>query len=162
MSPPIALRSDFTAVALRGHARRTRDANQARRLLALASIYDGAQRSEAARIGGVGVQIIRDWVVRFNEQGPDGLINRKGTVERERALGGLFLTLAEPTREMAHEAAAAGFFETSFGRHPKLQIVTVAQLMTGMRPDLPGYAPTEGFRRAPRESGPDRQGALDV
>lgn len=77
MSLPIELRSDFNAMALRTHARRTRDANQARRLLALASIYDGVQRSDAARIGGVGVQIIRDWVVRFNEQGPDGLIDRK-------------------------------------------------------------------------------------
>lgn len=77
MSAPIALRSDFTAAELRGHARRTWDANQARRLLALASIYDGDPRSEAARIGAVGVQIIRDWVVRFNAHGPDGLIDRK-------------------------------------------------------------------------------------
>jgi transposase len=45
--------------------------------LALASIYDGGSRSDAARIGDVGLQIIRDWVMRFNAEGPDGLIDRK-------------------------------------------------------------------------------------
>jgi transposase len=39
--------------------------------LALAAIYDGATRNEAAKIGGVGLQIIRDWVLRFNDRGPD-------------------------------------------------------------------------------------------
>jgi putative transposase len=42
---------------------RTKDGSQARRLLALAAIYDGATRTEAAKIGGVGLQIIRDWVL---------------------------------------------------------------------------------------------------
>ena len=46
-------------------------------MLALAVIYDGATRTEAARIGGVTVQIIRDWVVKFNAHGPEGLVNRK-------------------------------------------------------------------------------------
>jgi transposase len=45
--------------------------------LALAAIYDGGSRSEAARTGGVGLQIVRDWVMRFNAEGPDGLIDRK-------------------------------------------------------------------------------------
>jgi transposase len=49
------------------------DAKQARRLLALAAIYDGVSRSDAARIGDVGLQIIRDWMMRFNAQGPEGL-----------------------------------------------------------------------------------------
>ena len=53
------------------------DGPQARRLLALAAIYDGATRTEAAMIGGVGLQIIRDWVLHFNERGPDGLLNGK-------------------------------------------------------------------------------------
>jgi transposase len=77
MAAPIPLRSDFTADALRTEARRTRDANQARRLLALAAIYDGGSRSEAARIGDVGLQIVRDWVLRFNADGPAGLLDRK-------------------------------------------------------------------------------------
>jgi transposase len=74
---PIPLRADFGAAALRTAARKTKDAAQARRLLALAAIYDGASRTEAAKIGGVTLQIVRDWVLRFNAQGPDGLIGRK-------------------------------------------------------------------------------------
>ena len=63
---------DFTSAELRREARRSRDANQARRLLALAAIYDGGSRSDAARIGGVGLQTVRDWVLRFNAEGPEG------------------------------------------------------------------------------------------
>ena len=75
MSAPIPLRRDFDAPQLRGLAKKTKDGPQARRLLALAAIYDGAARTEAAKIGGVGLQIIRDWVLHFNERGPDGLLN---------------------------------------------------------------------------------------
>ena len=74
---PVPLRTDFDANALRAIARTAKDGPQARRLLALAAIYDGATRTEAARIGGVTLQIIRDWVVKFNAHGPEGLINRK-------------------------------------------------------------------------------------
>ena len=74
---PIALRADFDAADLRTAARQTKDAAQARRLLALAAIYDGGSRTEAARIGGVTLQIVRDWVLRFNAEGPAGLIDRK-------------------------------------------------------------------------------------
>jgi len=74
---PIPLRSDFNASELRALARKTKDGPQARRLLALAAIYDGGTRTEAARIGGVTLQIVRDWVLKFNAQGPDGLIDRK-------------------------------------------------------------------------------------
>src|SRR3954452_22838817 len=77
MSAAIALRSDFTGPDLRRLARRTEDARQARRLLALAEIYDGGSRSDAARSGDVGLQIIRDWVLRFNAEGSDGLVDRK-------------------------------------------------------------------------------------
>src|ERR1700724_4420951 len=74
---PVPLRGDFDAQQLRRFARRTKDGPQARRLLALAAIYDGATRTEASKIGGVTLQIVRDWVVKFNAQGPDGLIDRK-------------------------------------------------------------------------------------
>jgi transposase len=62
----VPLRTDFDADGLRSVARKTKDGPQARRLLALAAIYEGASRTEAARIGGVTVQIVRDWVVKFN------------------------------------------------------------------------------------------------
>jgi transposase len=77
MSVPVPLRGDFGAAQLRGLARKTKDGPQARRLLALSAIYDGATRTEAAKIGGVGLQIIRDWVLRFNARGPDGLRDGK-------------------------------------------------------------------------------------
>ena len=77
MGAAIGLREDFGGGQLRALARRAKDAGQVRRLLALAVIYDGARRTEAARIGGVGLQIIRDWVLCFNARGPDGLITGK-------------------------------------------------------------------------------------
>jgi transposase len=75
---PIPLSPDYDAAGLRAAARRSKDANQTRRLLALASIYDGATRTEAAVVGGVTVQIVRDWVVKLNTYGPDGLLDRRG------------------------------------------------------------------------------------
>ncbi len=62
---------------LRGLARRSKDAAQARPLLSLTVIYDGGRRTEAARLGNVALQIVRDWVVRFNAERPDGLRDRK-------------------------------------------------------------------------------------
>src|SRR4051812_3895441 len=74
MAVAVPLRSDFDAAQLRALAKRSRDSDQTRRLLALAAIYDGASRTEAAQIGGVTLQIVRDWVLRFNAHGPDGLL----------------------------------------------------------------------------------------
>ena len=75
---PVPLATDYSATHLRAAARASRNAAQTRRLLALAAIYDGATRTEAAAIGGVTLQIVRDWVVKLNAHGPDGLIDRKG------------------------------------------------------------------------------------
>jgi len=84
MAVPIPLRVDFKAAQLRGIARKTKDGPQARRLLALSAIYDGATRTEAAKIGGVGLQIVRDWVLRFNARGPDGLRDGKSPGQPSR------------------------------------------------------------------------------
>ena len=77
MAAAIVLREDFTSQSLRQFAKRVRDGGHARRLLALAEIYDGGARSDAARIGDVGPQTVRDWVLRFNARGPDGLVDGK-------------------------------------------------------------------------------------
>ena len=77
MAAPVRLRQDFDATMLRSLARRTREAGQARRMLAVAEIYDGGSRGDAARIGGVELQTVRDWVLRFNAKGPDGLVDGK-------------------------------------------------------------------------------------
>src|SRR4030081_3752380 len=83
MSAAIGLRDDFAAAGLRRLAGKAKDADQARRLLALAAVYDGMDRATAARISGMDRQTLRDWVRRFNESGPDGLINIKPTEQRD-------------------------------------------------------------------------------
>ena len=77
MSAPIELRSDYDGATLRDLAKRSDDANQTRRLLASAMVYDGGRRSDAASLGGVTLQVVRDWVLRFNAEGPSGLVDRK-------------------------------------------------------------------------------------
>jgi len=78
MPGTIALRSDFDALRLRVLAKRASDPRQIRRLLALAAVYDGMSREDAARVGGMERQTLRDWAHRFNADGPEGLTNRKG------------------------------------------------------------------------------------
>ena len=72
----VPLCEDFSADELRALAARSKDGPQARRLLALAAVAEGKTRTEAARIGGMDRQTLRDWVHRFNAEGPEGLINR--------------------------------------------------------------------------------------
>ena len=84
MAAAIALRADYDGAALRRLAKASKDANQTRRLLALAVIYDGGTRSDAAEVGGVTLQIVRDWVLRFNAEGPSGLIDRKAPGARPK------------------------------------------------------------------------------
>src|ERR1700752_3331337 len=79
MAAAIGLRGDYDGGMVRATTKRSKDGPQARRLLALAAIYDGARRTEAAKIGGVGLQVVRDWVLRFNARGPDGLLDGKST-----------------------------------------------------------------------------------
>jgi transposase len=81
---PNALRPDYDAALLRAVAGRSNNADQSRRLLALAAIYDGATRSEAAAIGGVTLQIVREWVRKLNEHGPDGLVDGKSSGRRSQ------------------------------------------------------------------------------
>jgi transposase len=75
--PAIPLRADWDAVRVRGAARLAGDAGQARRLLAIAAVYDGMSRASAATLGGMDRQTLRDWVHRFNADGPAGLTDRK-------------------------------------------------------------------------------------
>ena len=96
---PIALRADFDAPSVRAAAKRSKDGPQARRLLALAAIYEGATRTEAAKIGGVTLQIVRDWALKFNAHGPDGLIDRKAPGQ-------------PPRLNDAHRAALAAIIES--------------------------------------------------
>ena len=73
MPAPVRLRTDFSSTELRRLARKAKDANQSRRLLSLAAVIDGKNRAEAATIGGMDRQTLRDWGHRFNTASPDGL-----------------------------------------------------------------------------------------
>lgn len=77
MSVPIKLRGDFSTGDVRAFARRSRDGAQVSRLLAIATNLEWCSRSDAALVGGVTRQIVRDWVVRFNAEGPNALMTRK-------------------------------------------------------------------------------------
>jgi transposase len=84
MPAAVKLRTDYSAWELRRLAAASRHANQSRRLLSLAAVLDGMDRERAARIGGMDRQTLRDWVHRFNAEGPDGLkdIRSKGNPPR--------------------------------------------------------------------------------
>jgi len=84
MPATVKIRTDYSATELRRLAASSKDANRSRRLLSLAAVLDGMNREEAARIGGMDRQTLRDWVHRFNIQGPDGLqdIRSKGASPR--------------------------------------------------------------------------------
>src|SRR3974390_2574017 len=99
MAAAVGRRGDFDAGALRASAKRSKDGPQARRLLALAAIYEGASRTEAARIGGGELQIARDWGFKFNAHGPAGLIDRKAPGQ-------------SPRLNDAHRAALAAIIES--------------------------------------------------
>ena len=100
MRAPLRLREDDDARHLRAPAKASRDANQTRRLVALAAIHDGGSRSEAAKIGGVGIQTVRDWVLAFNAEGPPGLVDGKAPGNRP------LLNAAQ--REALQQIVAAG------------------------------------------------------
>ena len=92
----VVLRDDFDAASVRRLARDADDADQARRLLAIAAVYDGMSRADAARIGGMDRQTLRDWAHRFNAEGAAGLVNRAApgnlrrlTPEQEAELDGI-------------------------------------------------------------------------
>jgi hypothetical protein len=83
---PVPLRTDFGAAQLRAIAKRTKNAAQARRLLALGAIYEGASRTAAAQLGGVTLQIVRDWVIKFNAHRPEVLIVCKASGQPAKEL----------------------------------------------------------------------------
>jgi hypothetical protein len=109
MRSGISLRDDFDGEGLRRLARQTKDAAQARRLLALASIYDGGTRSDAARLGNVTLQIVRDWVMRFNQRGPQGLINGKAPGQQSRLNDQQRSAVAQPSSMVRRPISTASF-----------------------------------------------------
>src|SRR3954468_24748527 len=72
MATAVTVRADFSTDELRRLAAASKHANQSRRLLSLAAVLDGMSRADAARIGGMDRQTLRDWVHRFNDGAPKG------------------------------------------------------------------------------------------
>jgi transposase len=100
MGAAVKLRRDFGPDELRRLAAKAKDADQARRLLALAAIADGMKRTPAARVGGMDRQTLRDWVHRFNQFGPEGLIDIKPP--------GRASTLSDEQKEALKQMVEAG------------------------------------------------------
>ena len=71
-------------------------------------------------------------------------------VEREKAKIGVFITLAEPTGPMKTEAVKTGFYETLYGKYPRVQILTIAELFAGKQPNIP-FVDSASFKKAPKE-----------
>ena len=106
MGLAVRLREDYSAFSLRQLAKVSACPGQTRRLLALAVIYEGGTRSEAALVGGVGLQTVRDWVIALNAAGPDGLVTGKApgassilTDEQRQALAAVVDRGPYPTSE---------------------------------------------------------------
>jgi len=80
----------------------------------------------------------------------------RGVLDREKAEMGALLCLEEPTGPMRKEAASAGFYTSPWGKHPRLQILTVEDLLTGKTLDRPPVQASTTFKKAPKA--PERQG----
>ena len=90
----------------------------------------------SVKAGGVTVSQVRDL---------------RGVIEREKAEIGVFLTFDEPTRPMLREAAEAGLYKSSDGStYPRLQILTIQQILDGKQPDYPAHRRDATFKKAPR------------
>lgn len=85
----------------------------------------------------------------------------RGVVDREKADIGILVSFDAPTKLMRTEAASAGFYESPWGKHPKLQILTIADLLDGKTVDYPRGAANRTLRQAPRAKAPGANLALD-
>ena len=110
MPATVTIRTDYSASELRRLAAGSKDANQSRRLLSLAAVLDGMGRADAARIGGMDRQTLRDWVHRFNAQGPDGLkdIRSKGQPSPEQLAAFAEIVETGPDRQRMAWSAGGG------------------------------------------------------
>jgi transposase len=131
----LEIRKDRTAAVLRKAAKAECDARAARRMLAIANALAGMSREAAAKAAGMDRQTLRDWVIRYNEHGLDGLYDRWGdgrpprlTAKEQAALVGIVLAGSDPettgicayTREdfvrICEERFGKTFHPSSIGR----------------------------------------------
>jgi DNA modification methylase len=104
--------------------------------------------------------------VKAGHTGPTHLRDLRGVIEREHAQIGVFITMQDPTREMRREAASAGFYDSPVGKHQRLQILTVSELLSSKGIDYPSRLQRLNvtFKQAPRAAwdAAHKQGALPL
>ena len=125
--PGLEIRRDLSAAELRQHAKREKNPRVARRMLAIANALDGVSRALSARLAGMDRQALRDWVIRYNEAGLDGLHDRWGPGRPPAVPDG---ELAAVKAQILSAAAEAGVGQ------PAYRIVDVSRLIeerTGVR-----------------------------
>jgi DNA modification methylase len=99
--------------------------------------------------GGKTKQVV--FSVKGGHSGVKDVRDLRGVVEREQAEIGVLITLQEPTQPMRTEAAGTGFYQSAWGKHPRLQILTIAELLEGKRIDMPPLGQVNiTFKKAPR------------
>jgi site-specific DNA-methyltransferase (adenine-specific) len=79
-------------------------------------------------------------------------------VDREKAKIGVSITLTDSTGPMRTEAVKTGYYETIYGKYPKIQILTIRELFEGKQPNIP-LVDSSSFKKAPKES-PGEQAGL--
>ena len=84
---------------------------------------------------------------------PNRALERHDVIEREKAELGVLITLEDSTRDMRGEAASAGFYKSPWGQHPRIQILTIQELLEGRGIDYP-HPTNVTFKRAPRAETP--------
>jgi len=173
MAAAVGLRADYDAVQLRSLAKRSKDDDQTRRLLALAVVYDGGSRSEGAQAGGVGLQTFRDWVLRFNTAGPAGLLNAKAPGQSPRLDAAQRRELAQRVEDgpipashgvvrwrlsdlvqWVYETYRTSLSEQTLGRY--LRSMGYRKLSARPRHHAQSPEAVVAFKKIPRPSGGDR------
>lgn len=135
-------RTDLSAEDLRGQARRAQDGDQACRLVALALVLEGACRMAAARAGGMDRQTLRDWVIRYNEAGVDGLRDRPRSGRRPRLNAEQLAELARLVEEGPDVAVhgAASIFK------PRSRRASLSSSRSGTSADCSGSSSSRACR----------------
>src|SRR5271166_2826242 len=164
---PLSIRRDRTPEVLRKLAKAEADARVARRLLAIANALSGMSRKEAAEAAGMDRQTLRDWVIRYNAHGPDGLCDcwgegRPPRLEAEEQAELMRIVLAGPDPEADGISAftredLVRICEARFGKtfHPSSLGRVLKRLGLSRqkaRPSQPQKDPAEAeaFKKEPR------------
>ena len=95
--------------------------------------------------------------VKSGKTGVAHVRDLRGVVEREKAAIGVLITLQKPTRDMRREAASADFYESPWGKHPRIQILTIEELLDeGAEIDYPPAKHVDvTFKKAPKAKAKD-------